>query len=364
MGNLTHIPLKNVFISWTGKDADLKDKIVNYLEKNRVSCLVSDHCAGNFKEWSEEAVSNATVFLVIYTPNTVNSEFVPIELNALKKLDDYTNRCVPVVSDMALYQEKLSDLSKETSAVFLDNGELTEGVLAEILENVKSLLINQHFYSFNQNTSREGIKLLSMLKSVRLANNPDAKVYINRRVIDEEGKQITDANVFTKADRVFYLHGPAGSGKSSYINQIRNSVGTDKLVIALNCQRIARERRANEQSVVFTEAYEYFKNAVGVDTEYTVDNFNSLLASKQLVLVLDGIDEVATETGKKLAASNAAEYFRGNRERTTLFFTGRNEGDCGKIESARILSLKISDSLFGESSSPSSEAITFICSRR
>ena len=33
----------DVFISWTGKDREIKDQIVNYLETHGIKCLESDH---------------------------------------------------------------------------------------------------------------------------------------------------------------------------------------------------------------------------------------------------------------------------------------------------------------------------------
>lgn len=55
----TDISMKDVFISWTGKDRELKDIIIQHLNSNGISCLESDEsCSGDYREWSKEAVGN------------------------------------------------------------------------------------------------------------------------------------------------------------------------------------------------------------------------------------------------------------------------------------------------------------------
>ena len=90
--------MSDVFISWTSKDLELKNKIVEYLRENKITVLESDYdCVGDFRQWSREAVSKCTVFLSLYTENTVGSRYVPIEIEEFKKIDDWRNRCLPVL---------------------------------------------------------------------------------------------------------------------------------------------------------------------------------------------------------------------------------------------------------------------------
>ena len=77
----------NVFISWTGYDKALKEKIKAYLDANGVYCPDSEEaCAGQFEDWSRESGGTGTVFLLLLTPNSANSEgsacrvFLPIKI--------------------------------------------------------------------------------------------------------------------------------------------------------------------------------------------------------------------------------------------------------------------------------------------
>ena len=110
----TDISHSDVFISWTGKNREIKNQIVAYLEKHNICCTESDHhCAGDFRQWSQEAVSKSTVFLLLYTEDTVNSAFVPLEIEAFKQVEDYQNRCVPVVTDYDLYARMLPEFAEQ-----------------------------------------------------------------------------------------------------------------------------------------------------------------------------------------------------------------------------------------------------------
>ena len=65
MANRTDITPSDVFVSWTGADREVKNSIVTYLRSKGISCLESDsECCGDFGEWSVEAVSACSVFLL------------------------------------------------------------------------------------------------------------------------------------------------------------------------------------------------------------------------------------------------------------------------------------------------------------
>ena len=122
-----NILMNDVFISWTGKDRQLKNRIAEYLRENNLTVLESDRdCVADFRLWSCTAVSKCTVFLLIYTENTVASKYVPIEIEEIKKLDNWRNRCLPVVSDYSLYAKERPDLAESQSAIVLNWHELSD----------------------------------------------------------------------------------------------------------------------------------------------------------------------------------------------------------------------------------------------
>ena len=69
------IELRDVFISWTGKDVDIKAQIAQYLKDNKISSLLSNEkCQGDFVEWSRSAAISAHIFMTVITENSLKSD--------------------------------------------------------------------------------------------------------------------------------------------------------------------------------------------------------------------------------------------------------------------------------------------------
>jgi len=252
----TDIRMHDVFISWTGNDRDLKKQIVDYLRDNDITVLESDHdCAGDFRQWSREAVSKCTVFLSLYTENTIHSEYVPVEIEELKKQDDWRNRCLPVVSSYEFYSEKCSDLAQSESTVVMNGRELSDEMLSGILHKVQKLINNRMFKMYFDATKPYYLKIESFLKMFKVQTREFdyESLYIHRAVADENGIAINDASGFTTSDDIFFLQGPAGSGKSSYIDQLRKATKEDVLVVSLPCRKLmGMEEELPEERVEIT----------------------------------------------------------------------------------------------------------------
>ncbi|MBQ9083240.1 MAG: NACHT domain-containing protein, partial [Clostridia bacterium] len=331
---MSHIRQYDVFISWTGKDAVLKDRIVKFLRENKIEVLESgESCAGDFRQWSREAATTCTIFLSLYTENTIHSQWVPAEIDELVQLDDWSNRCVPVVSDYGVYATHCSKLAEAVSAVILNGRELTDGHLAQILTKVQTLISNRLLKVYNEATRPTYLKLRSLL---RLAHVPEREfdyesLYIPRTVIDSDGNAIDDAAPFIQADDIFFLQGPAGSGKSCYIDQLRKSANESSvdektgkkktLVMALPCRKLANIDK------LFPVMYDEFCRHCGNRDFYTEEDFRSFLRKNHLLLILDGMDEIATKHGTRQFLDAVSCYYKANKDGTTLFFTSRNEAD-------------------------------------
>ena len=320
----TDIPHSDVFFSWTGADRAMKDQLVAYLRKSGISCTESDHeCAGDFQQWSREAVSKSTVFLLLYTENTPKSKYVPVEIEAFTELDDHYNRCIPVVTNFDLYTKNLPDLADHESAVILDENGLTEANLDEILNKVLRLIRNRLFAIYRQATAPTYLRFASLLREMRMtAEFEHEKLYINRSVTDESGKVISDAAEFCKTEDIIYLYGPAGSGKTCYIDQLRNAADENTLVLSLPCRTLLNTHN------IFNEMYAEFCRHCGNRDFFSMAGFKSLLSAKHLLLILDGLDEIATQEGKEALFRATQDYYLPNALSTTLFITCRNSEDA------------------------------------
>ena len=324
MATRTDIKPCDVFVSWTGKDRALKDRIVEYLEGRGLSCIDSDSaCAGDFTRWSREAVSFGTVFLPIITENTAESRYMPMEAEEAKKLDDAVNRILPVATSYEVYTANGFDFHVSESAVIFGEA-FSDERLAELYEKVVSLINNRAFQAYTHSKSYIKLALLYREKQTGkdLSLDYDA-IYLPRRVKDEvEGDGACPFDEALMAGReVLYLHGPAGCGKSQYINEIKKKLPEEYLTIALSCAKVELSEQAVDRLL-----YEEFCRLAGTRV-YSPAVFTGLLQSKHLVLVLDGLDEIPTEAGTRRFVEKVEAFYLPRKEKITLLFTGRNPDD-------------------------------------
>lgn len=330
MSERTDITMQDVFFSWTGKDKTIKDRIKNHLRENGITCIDSEEsCSGDYRIWSFESVGVGSVFLLILTPDTMNSKYVPIEVEVLKGFDDWRNRVIPVCVDQALYNTAWG-LSESESAVFFPDKILTQEILDTILNKVVSLLIQRQFSLYREEKNKRQMNIFSMLCRVK-KQCPYEEMYINRSITetDKNGEVVavldSPAQILGE-DGVIFISGAAGSGKTHYMHQIESSLDSDSFMLSLPCSKAAMS-----DEDLFDLMFAEFKSICGNRSFYSEENFRRLLNVKRLVLVLDGMDEVATDKGKLALIEKVSKYYESNPERTTLVFTGRNAGDGALI---------------------------------
>ena len=329
MSKRTDIKMANVFISWTGRDRELKNTVVNYLEENGITCLESDEsCCGDFGQWSREAVSACSLFLLIFTENTKNSTYVPIEIEEFKKLDDWQNRFIPVCSNMSLYQEDEWGLHDSVSAVFTDG----EDYLPTLLEKTKSLLIHRQHSIYRTNSLNEYISLIPLIGGVRAATRQYSydDLYVMRSLteIDENGQEneAPSPGELIRDDGILFISGPAGSGKTQYIHQIKGCADEDSLVISLSSAKVS-----SREDDLLVLIYNEFRRIIGAKSFYSLDNFKSLIDNTHLVLILDGMDEIATRAATDKFIKKIEGFYSSNHSDVTLIFTSRNPEDADTI---------------------------------
>lgn len=333
----TDINLHDVFISWTGKNRSLKDQIKDFLEANGIRCLESDYaCSGDFRVWSSEAVHACSVFLLILTPDTLDSAYVPVEIASFRQLEAFQDRIVPVCSSMALYQEEPWGIHAYASAVILDDTAANEDCLNSILRKVKALLVNQMDRVYREVTKPDYIKLIPFLRTRNIPHRQYhfSDLYIYRSITERDSeRQVINTypspEELCKSDDILFISGPAGSGKSRYIDQIRQMTDDTTVTICLPCHKLA-----DSSQPLIELMYREFCRCCGNMCFYTLENFNGLLRNRHLLLVLDGVDEVATTEGTRKLLAKVEQYYAANSTHTTILLTGRNENDAQLIAMA------------------------------
>ena len=336
----------DVFISWTGADVKIKEKIAEYLKKYDIIPLLSDEkCQGDFVEWSREAATSAHIFMTIITEHALPSEGMQWELEEIdKKLcsDEKTfwsKAIIPIcsnLSDFEQYKSKFSSegqkMLKSISAIIMEtdeDGMLTEKCLKDIFVKTAERIIYHMHTLYCQKTKPDYIKLIPLCDiDAADAVHPFEELYIQRRITEtNKNKQEIDSfetpDELLSKESVSFLYGPAGSGKTQYINQIRSCSNEDQIVLSLSCAEVSENPHG-----LFDIMFQEFRKICGNRGFYTEADFNSLLKNKQLILILDGLDEITTKAATRVFVEKIGTYYKANKSTTTLIFTGRNEKDA------------------------------------
>jgi len=346
MNTRIDITPSDVFISWTGADASIKTQIAERLQGKQLVPLISDqHCQGNFVEWSRTAAVSASVFMPVITQNSLQSTGMDWELEEIhQKLSDvvecvrWKDQIIPVCESLELYRkfDRFGDFHRlNISTILLEYEDsekrvLSESCLEEICLKTAERIMANFFDLYCHAVRSEYLKLNSYFAGVRIQdkNVQRTDMYINRHITENDTQHQEPRILSSPAElmipgNISFIHGPAGCGKSQYISQIYECTEEKDLVIALKCSRSSVSNAS-----IFDLMYEQFHKICGERWFYTKANFGHLLKQKNLILVLDGIDEITTQTATRLFVEKIEEFWRMNSERTALIFTGRNERDA------------------------------------
>ena len=75
MNDRLDVKFRDVFISWTGADKEIKETIAEALRGADIEPLLSDEkCQGDFVEWSRAAATSGNIFLTVITENPASVE--------------------------------------------------------------------------------------------------------------------------------------------------------------------------------------------------------------------------------------------------------------------------------------------------
>lgn len=341
----------DVFISWTGKDALLKDQIVKYLDAHGIQCVEStSECSGDFDKWSRNAVHRCSVFLLLFTSNTLNkantaasdptvTDYVGLEIAEYKALyGDDSNRFLPLCTNQSIYDQDPWGLPAYASACWLGNEtRVSEEVLEEILHKVQNLIIRHLHQVYRQAIHPDYIQLVPLYRAEKSQNAAFdfASLYIPRTLTRVDDHQaVVQSHIRLTAEDIgndiLFISGGAGSGKSRYLEQLQQSLPENILPIVIPCSRLSQTEGCSLTDVM----YDIFKQRCGYRCFYTRRHFESLLTCGiHLLLILDGMDEIPNATETNIFVDNIKEELAkgGNLLNYTLLFTSRNPDDAHRI---------------------------------
>ena len=373
------IPNRNVFISWTGNDAKLKDQILMRLEPE-VTCLVSSggNCSGDFMRWSMDASKSAGIFLLVLTENLQNNKESVVfdEIKEWRKAagDEFRDRTVIVCPGRKLVQE-LEDRSGDhvftdedrISCVEFGEAPINDAKLDEVYNKVLNLIIARmrsvYLAKAKQQLSMDVTRLLGISE---VGRNDDefiahSGLYISRSVKYASGNTVERYDDITElleksaraADKnILFITAPGGAGKSSYIGQIFDQIGESdggetKLVFAVSCAEASRflserksRKRAGDIPVLWDFLKRHFTSVCGIgENFYTDENFRALLEhSEQIIVVFDALDEVPNASRSKELADAIAEFYAYMSNKLRVIVTDRtlNNADLFKSDTQSV----------------------------
>ena len=369
------IPNRNVFISWTGNDAELKDQILMRLEPE-VTCLVSSggSCSGDFMRWSMDASKSAGIFLLVLTENLQNNKESVVfdEINEWRKAagDEFRDRTVIVCPGRKLVQE-LEDRSGDhvftdedrISCVEFGETSISENKLDELYNKVLNLIVARmrsvYLVKAKEQLSMDVTRLLGISEAGR---NDDefiahSGLYISRSVKYASGNSVERYDDITDLLRrmggdILFITAPGGAGKSSYIGQIFDQIdesegGETKLVFAVSCAEASRylserksRKRAGDPPVLWDFLKRHFTSVCGIgENFYTDENFRALLEhSEQIIVVFDALDEVPNASRSKELADAIAEFYAYMSNKLQAIVTDRtlNNADLFKSDTQSV----------------------------
>ena len=353
---MDNIIARDVFVSWTGADEAQKTLLCNFLVENGISCTDSaTACHGNFAQWSVDAATSCSLFVVLLSENWPRSTYMPLELEAAACMPDADNRIVPVClgadhwtpfwhsclgntcPDDPVAADRWQRMAKISRPMLAQQEGLTGAALEQIVRTVRSLLLQRTCAIYRHNTRPDYIKLEAMCgQRVGDKNYDYSTLYIPRDlrpVANPDDPPVVDGPVADsgaiKQRGVCYIFGPSGCGKSQYINQIRLELAPDEECIALPCTKLVR------YDDLYEAMYEAFAKGLGNRYPFAHENFNRILAGHHIVLVLDGLDEVATTEGTDHLAAMLDDYYdtycKNTANRLSLVVTGRDAHAAARL---------------------------------
>ena len=372
MARRNDIKPSNVFISWTSKDKYIEQKILAHLEQNAITvCESGKGCAGDYKQWSNDAAIAPDIFLLILTKSLVDypASLVRDEVKAwkdmLKETGDSSNRTVIVCPSLDIIKEFKDEsgnliISEEdhiNCEIYNEEEGLTEENLENILNKIRNLLVHRMSDIYAKEAVEDiGINIPRLL-GVDLIYSENNKaeyddLYISRTVKFGNGLFKNSEELISNSDTdLLFITADAGIGKSCYIKQIfKENKDNDTLVLSVGCAEAANDILCNRNYYQFPSLavflYKRFIQTCGFENSfYTVENFITLLKNKvaedkRVIVALDALDEIANFTRINEFISEVEtlrEFFNG---KIKIVITDRSDINARKFTNVSIAKLE------------------------
>ena len=300
----------DVFLSWTGKDAQLKNAVKQCLEKAGFSCYDSElNCNGTFRDNYVQALQASKVYLILMTDNLRNNPnesgegtFTEVrkEFSLALDLEAHGDLNVELLnfSEFFCYKGVYRNLSDQLGWFFYVNtrgysrldalGGLTESVCSKLVADVS------HFVNC-RNNQRPVLSQKPKLgvEVIPFANCAD---FFGR---EAELQQISHA--FLQGAKVVALHGMDGMGKLSIARRFAQSCNDSETFVCAQIVRVQnkdyREQGGVYRSVV--SAVVYSDGAISryaSDAEKQAQKERALFSLPDFVLlVVDNVSELTVD---------------------------------------------------------------------
>lgn len=237
------ISKRNVFISWTESDKEIKNKICKRLIKGGVTVLESkEECSGDFEEWSKCAAVSASVFILILTENLIDKKtsYVKDEVREWRKAtgDNFANRIIIVCPKYKITEKFVDEnnqpvIGEDVKVSCIEYGEngVDDNVLNEIYnKTVMRIVGRMRAVYFTKSSKVSSIDISRMLGinqndiTYQFAEYND--LYITRTINCEGENYNKISSLLNIIDtKILFVTAPGGSGKSCYISQIFKELG-------------------------------------------------------------------------------------------------------------------------------------------
>ncbi|MGN0765960.1 MAG: leucine-rich repeat protein [Christensenellales bacterium] len=360
---------KKAFISWTGKDSDLKDKVVEFLKKSQIDVTVSDkECIDNFIEWSKESAMACSVMILLATENVIDSGVVYMEVGELiksgsakrlvvlsKNLETWNQVRESIILKLekdSNYNSNIDDIKNALeykSIIQYNNIDNFDDVLPDLYYKIIRYMIKEGLDAYKDKVLSEEMTVIPYIKTIGFTNINF--ISIPRTLIEEDSNQnevkeySSDDDFWSlvQSNKPMFIHGAGGEGKSEFIRQFKQSLvrksieksNTEKDILPINIDCISVANKADD--AIKRKIYSKFVGSIGLE-EWKYEEFCNIFSNKynvvnysnrvKIVLFLDGLDEVPAD--RLYYLKNNIDEFLNNVDNVTLFLVGRNKDTAAK----------------------------------
>ncbi|MGN1066452.1 MAG: NB-ARC domain-containing protein, partial [Candidatus Fimimonas sp.] len=300
----------DVFLSWTGKDAQLKNAVKQCLENAGFSCYDSElNCNGTFRDNYVQALQASKVYLILMTDNLRNNPnesgkgtFTEVrkEFSLALDLEAHGDLNVELLnfSEFFCYKEVYRDLSDQLGWFFYVNtrGYSRLDALDGLTESVFSKLISDVGHFVNCRNKQRPV----------LSQKPKlgVEVFPVANCVDFYGREmelLQISNAFLQGAKVVALYGMDGMGKLSIARRFAQACNDSETFVCAQIVRV-QNKDYREQGGVYPSVVSSVAYSDGAISRYASDVEKQAQKARVLfnlpdfvLLVVDNVSELTLD---------------------------------------------------------------------